>query len=122
MSEMSPPCSGARLTSGCIRTMRGEDAGARLAKYDNEQARAQQHKAGRNQREESVGHEVMITHGTTSFRQAGWSEFIKDFGIGCLRGSRSQFPCFRRRPLLGARRPSGSTPTRLLAVLKMLGG
>src|SRR5215211_4261337 len=26
--------------------------------------------------------------------KAGWSEFIKDFGIGCLRGSRSQFRVF----------------------------
>lgn len=35
-----------------------------LAERKSEQARAQQHKAGRSQREESVGYKVMIAHGT----------------------------------------------------------
>jgi hypothetical protein len=35
-----------RVTSGCIRTRRGEGARPDLGKYDNEQARAQHHKAG----------------------------------------------------------------------------
>ena len=34
----------------------------RLAKCDSEQARAEQHKAGRGYYEESIGHEVMIAH------------------------------------------------------------
>jgi hypothetical protein len=36
--------------------------GVELAKGDSEQARAQQHEAGRSQGEEAVGHEVMIAH------------------------------------------------------------
>src|SRR5882724_2827535 len=36
----------------------------RLAKRDSEQARAEQHKAGCGYCEQSIGHEVMITHGT----------------------------------------------------------
>ena len=36
--------------------------GVELAEGDSEQARAQQHKAGRSQGEEAVGHEVMIAH------------------------------------------------------------
>jgi hypothetical protein len=41
----------------------------RLAKCDSEQARAEQHKAGCGYYEESIGHEVMIAHGTP----AAWS-------------------------------------------------
>jgi hypothetical protein len=29
----------------------------------------------------------MITHGTPPVAEGGWSEFIKDFGIGLLLGS-----------------------------------
>src|ERR1700724_3029739 len=54
---------------------------ARLAKCDNEQARAQKQKAGPNKRQESIGHEVMIAHGAPAALDAA-SEFIKDFGIG----------------------------------------
>ena len=43
----------------------------RLAKCDSEQARAEQHKAGCGYREESIGHEVMIAHGTPAARSAG---------------------------------------------------
>jgi hypothetical protein len=61
-----------------------------LLECDREQARAKQHETGCGQREESVGHEVMITHGTPAAYDACcsqcWSEFIKDFGIGlCAR-------------------------------------
>ena len=38
---------------------------------EREQARAQQHEAGRRQCEESVGHEVMITHDTPATLDAG---------------------------------------------------
>src|SRR5712664_648650 len=40
----------------------------RLAKCDSEQARAEQHKAGCGYCEESIGHEVMIAHGTPAAR------------------------------------------------------
>jgi len=40
----------------------------RLAKCDSEQARAEQHKAGCGYCEESIGHEVMIAHGTPAVR------------------------------------------------------
>jgi hypothetical protein len=42
-----------------------------LAKCNSEQARTQQHKTGRGQREESVGNEVMITHCAPTARDAG---------------------------------------------------
>jgi hypothetical protein len=32
----------------------------------------------------------MITHGTPPVAEGGWSEFIKDFGIGFLVGSSEQ--------------------------------
>ena len=41
------------------------------AEGDRYQARAQQHEAGRGEREESVGHEVMFTHDAPSIRNAG---------------------------------------------------
>src|SRR5258705_7085454 len=40
----------------------------RLAKCDSEQAGAEQHKAGCGYCEESIGHEVMIAHGTPAAR------------------------------------------------------
>src|SRR5258708_6038402 len=58
-----------RSIPGCIRTMRGEGARQdRLAKCESEQARAKQHKAGCGYCEESIGHEVMIAHGTPAAR------------------------------------------------------
>jgi hypothetical protein len=54
-------------------------------KCDNDQDRAQQQKAGHNYRQESIGHEVMITHGAPAAIDAA-SEFIKDFGIGLFVG------------------------------------
>jgi hypothetical protein len=39
-------------------------AAARLAERDSQQTGAQQHEAGRGQREESLGHKVMISHDT----------------------------------------------------------
>jgi len=52
-----------------IRTKRGGGACLdRLAKCDSEQARAEQHKAGCGYCEESIGHEVMIAHGTPAAR------------------------------------------------------
>jgi uncharacterized low-complexity protein len=53
----------------CAHPKRDEGAPGQLAKCDSEQARAEQHKAGYGYCEESVGHEVMITHGTP--RSAG---------------------------------------------------
>jgi hypothetical protein len=44
---------------------------ARLAECESEQAGIQQHEAGRSWREESVGHEVMITHRTPAATDAG---------------------------------------------------
>jgi hypothetical protein len=41
----------------------------RLAKCDSEQARAKQHKAGCGYREESIGYEIMITHGSPAARE-----------------------------------------------------
>jgi hypothetical protein len=45
--------------------------GCGLAERDSQQTRAQQHKAGRRQREESVGHKVMVTHHTSAAHDAG---------------------------------------------------
>jgi hypothetical protein len=39
---------------------------------DREQPRAKQHKAGCGYREESIGHEVIITHGAPAAREC-WS-------------------------------------------------
>src|SRR6187549_2196671 len=61
---------------------RPEAPEAGLAKRDNEYC-AQQHKAAHDEREESAGHEVIVRMAPVA--EAGWSEFIKDFGIrrGC---------------------------------------
>jgi hypothetical protein len=67
-------------------------AAAQLVKCDKDQDRAQQQNAGHNYRQESIGHEVMITHGAPAAIDAA-SEFIKDFGIGLFVG----FVCGRRR-------------------------
>jgi hypothetical protein len=53
-------------------------------KCDNDQDRAQQQKAGHNYRQESIGHEVMITHGAPAAIDA--ASDIKDFGIGLFVG------------------------------------
>ena len=56
------PCAPTRSASNHA-TPDGRDA-AGLVERDREQTRAQQHKAGRRQREESVGYKVVTTHDT----------------------------------------------------------
>jgi hypothetical protein len=51
--------------------MKREGGRAGLTKCDGEQARAQHNKADRSQREESIGHEVMIAHGAPAGHDAG---------------------------------------------------
>jgi hypothetical protein len=52
---------------------RGEVRGARprLHKCDSEQAGAQHYKASSNQLEETVGYEIIVTHGTPPAPDAG---------------------------------------------------
>jgi hypothetical protein len=59
--------------------------GVELAKGDSEQAGAQQHKAGRGQGEEAVGHEVMIAHVAPFSMDAG----PKMLGLNLLKISES---------------------------------
>jgi hypothetical protein len=70
----------------------GTDSGKR----DREQARAKQHKAGRGYREESIGYEIMTTHGTRTFR-------VRGVPIGGSNGTtltaHSQKDCARLRKL-----------------------
>lgn len=49
---------------GCDKRERLRSVG--LAERERQQARAQQHKAGRRQREESIGNQIMILHDTPS--------------------------------------------------------
>ena len=44
---------------------------AELAEGDREQTRAEQHEAGRGQREKPVGHKIMISHHTPAALDAG---------------------------------------------------
>ena len=46
-------------------------AAVELTESESEQARAQQHEAGRCQRQETTGDIITITHGTPAIRDAG---------------------------------------------------
>jgi hypothetical protein len=80
----------------------------------SEQARAQQHKAGRSQREEAVGHEVMVTHG---------APVALDAGPNSLKISESAFLqkrycCGRRRDQALDRKPSNAWARKMPALTR----
>jgi hypothetical protein len=79
------------------------------AKRESEQARAKQHKARRGYREEAIGHEVIMMHGSPA---------ALDAGPNLLRNSKSAF--WRNAPRHQAleRKPSNAWARKMLALIR----
>ena len=82
----------------------------RSAKCESKQARAKQHKARRSYREESIGHEVIMTHSSPATPDPG-SNLLKIrnrlFGKGC-----------RVRDQALERKPSNAWARKMLALIR----
>jgi hypothetical protein len=80
------------------------DIVGRSAKRESEQARAKQHKARRGYREESIGHEIMMTHGAPAAPGVGPApdvgpNLFKNLEIGFLaKGAASRDQALERKP------------------------